>query len=231
MTALIKDLLSYLKHPVLISIAKNVHQPLLLLLRLAVICIFAGIAAGLFSGMLVKLKLIPDPGPSLLDRKDVSHMAFFIGAVFVAPVMEELIFRAQLKRFTGLILFIAFVCGILLTAITGTYWAFLISPFIFLILFVIYRYTLAGSVSRKFGFWQRVFPWHFHFTAICFALVHLSNFEKGIALLPLGILYTLPQFVIGLVLGYTRMNYGLKYSMALHSLYNLSFAILLFSKY
>lgn len=231
MTTLTKALLSYLRYPALVSIPKNPERPFLLLLRLTVICIFAGVGAGLFSEMLVHLKLIPDPGPSLLDRKDMSHMAFFFAAVLVAPVIEELTFRAQLRRFTGLILFVAFACGILLTGFTGTYWAFLISPFIFVILFVIYRYTLAGSVSRKFLFWQRVFPWHFHFTAICFALVHLTNFEKGITLLPLGILYTLPQFAIGLVLGFTRMNYGLRYSIGLHSLYNLSLAVLLFSKY
>lgn len=230
MLALTKALLSYLKRPALVSITKTTGQPLLLILRLTIICIFAGVSAGLFSGLLVNLKLIPDPGPSILDHKDVSHLEFFVGAVFIAPVIEELIFRAQLKRFTGFILFIAFACGILLTAVTGTYWAFLISPFIFIILFVIYRYTLAGSISRKFGFWQRVFPWHFYFTAICFALVHLSNFERGTALIPLGILYTLPQFTIGLVLGFTRMRYGLRYSVALHSLYNLSLAILLFSK-
>lgn len=231
MTTLTKALLSYLKRPALVSIPKNTGQPLLLLLKLAAICIFTGVSAGLFSGLLVKLKLIPDPGPSILDHKDVSHFAFFMGAVFIAPLMEELIFRAQLRRFTGFILFIAFACGILLTAITGTYWAFLISPFIFTLLFVIYRYTLASSIGRKFRFWRWVFPWHFYFTAVCFALVHLSNFERGTALIPLGILYTLPQFTIGLVLGFTRMRYGLRYSIALHSLYNLSLAILLFSKY
>ncbi|HEY0176161.1 MAG TPA: CPBP family glutamic-type intramembrane protease [Pedobacter sp.] len=231
MFGLRKALSGYLSYPGLTVIPEQVQRPLNLLLKLTVICITAGVAAGLFSGMLVHLKLIPDPGPSLLENKEVSHFEFFIGAVCIAPVIEELIFRAQLRRFSASILFFSFICGVLLSSLTGTNWAFLISPVIFIPLFIIYRYTLAGSVTRKFMFWKRVFPWHFYFTAICFGLVHLGNYEKGITLLPLGIIYTLPQLAIGLVLGFTRMNYGLKYSMALHALYNLSLAVLLFSKY
>lgn len=203
----------------------------MILLKLAVICIFMGLGAGYFSDLLISFKLIPDPGPNVLDSKTMPYWAFVFAAVLVAPVMEELIFRAQLRRFTGMIFFISFICGTLLTAATHTSWAFLICPFIFAILFIIYRFTLAGSMLRKFRFWERVFPWHFHLTAVCFALVHLSNYERGIALLPLGILYTLPQLAIGLVLGFARMNYGLKYSMALHAMYNLTFAIVLFSQY
>lgn len=223
--------LHYLKDPYLVSIPKKIANPFTVLFMLTAICICAGVLAGVSSDALVSMKLIPGPGPSILDDKEVSPFQFFIGAAFIAPVMEELIFRAQLKRFTGAIFFIAFMCGVLLCAITKTYWAFLVSPIIFILLFIIYRYTIAGSVTRKFKFWARAFPWYFHFTAICFALVHLSNFHRGIALLPLGILYTLPQLAIGLVLGFTRMNYGLKYSIAIHSLYNLSLAILLLSKY
>ncbi|WP_158796270.1 type II CAAX prenyl endopeptidase Rce1 family protein [Pedobacter sp. L105] len=223
--------LNYLKDPYLVSIPKKITSPFTVIFMLSAICIIAGVFAGVFADLLVHLKLVPAPGPSILDDKEVSPFHFFIGAVLIAPVTEELIFRAQLKRFTGAIFFIAFMCGVLLCAITKNYWAFLISPVIFILLFIIYRFTIAGSVTRKFTFWVRAFPWYFHFTSICFALVHLSNFQKGITLLPLGILYTLPQLAIGLVLGFTRMNYGLKYSIAIHALYNLSFAILLLSKY
>jgi membrane protease YdiL (CAAX protease family) len=220
----------YLRCPWLNAVRANLKNPLYTLFSLTVICLIAGATAGFFSEMLVQQQLIPDPGPSVLDHKDVPQFQFFIGAVFVAPVLEEWIFRAQLKRFSATLLFIAFMFGLLLSAVVKTNWAFLISPIIFGILFLVYRLTIAGSVTRKFVFWRKIFPWHFHLTAICFALVHLGNFEKGIALLPLGIVYTLPQLAIGLVLGYARMFYGLKYSMALHSLYNLFFVVILFLK-
>ena len=221
---------TYLNSPAVIPLPGQQKMSVMLLLQLLAICLIAGFAGGSFSGILIKSHLIPSPGPSVLDRKNLSPFEFFMGAVIIAPVMEELIFRAQLRRFSVSLLFIAFVCGLILSGIVHSAWGFLISPIVFGLIFLIYRFTLAGSVSRKFGFWRKLFPWHFHFTALCFALVHLANFEKGISLLPLGILYTLPQLFIGLVLGYTRMNYGLRYAVLLHSLYNLSFALLLFSK-
>lgn len=230
MFELLKDLGAYLRHPHIARIPEKVNEPFKLILRLVLICVIAGFGTGILSSMLVSYHLIPDPGPSVMDERNIPRAVFAIGAVIGAPLMEEFIFRAQLRRITGNLLFLSFAAGILLAALTKTNWAYLISPFIFGLLYLIYRLNFCGSLSTKYNFWVRIFPWHFHFTAICFALVHLSNFEKGVALLPLGLLYTLPQLSIGLVLGYTRMNYGLKYSIIIHSLYNLTFILLLFSK-
>jgi len=227
MLELIHDLTSYLKHPFLVRIPEKVHRPFALLLKLAFICLIAGLSCGMLLGIFIGLKLIPDPGPSVLEKKMMAKPVLFIMAVIWAPLLEELLFRAQLRRFTGSILFIAFILGAFLSAVIKTDWAFLVSPFIFIVLYLIYRYNLARSVTLKFQFWERIFPWHFHLTAACFGLVHLSNFEKGISLLPLGIIYTLPQLAVGLILGYVRMNYGLKYSFALHAMYNF-FPVLLF---
>lgn len=231
MLELVDDLIAYLKRPYLAFIPEKVNKPFNLLFKLALICIILGIGCGMLTGMLIGLKLIPDPGPSVIDHKKMSKIMLFVMAVVWAPLAEELVFRAQLRRFTGSIAFIAFICGACLSMLFKTDWAFLVSPLIFIILYLIYRYNLARSITLKFEFWERIFPWHFHLTAICFSLMHLSNYEKGINLLPLGILYTLPQLAVGLVLGYTRMNYGLKYSIALHAMYNFFPVLLFISKY
>ncbi|MGY0039439.1 CPBP family glutamic-type intramembrane protease [Pedobacter sp. NJ-S-72] len=231
MLDLIHDLTSYLKHPYLTRIPKSADRPFVLLLKLAFICLIAGVGCGMLLGVLIGMKLIPEPGPSVMDKKTMVKPVLFIMAVIWAPLSEELLFRAQLRRFTGSLLFISFIVGAFLSAIIETNWAFLVSPFVFMVLYLIYRYNLARSVTLKFQFWELIFPWHFHLTAICFALVHLSNFEKGIGLLPLGILYTLPQLAVGLVLGYARMNYGLKYSFALHAMYNFFPVLLFIAKY
>lgn len=231
MLGLVDDLTNYLKRPYLVRIPEKVDKPFNLLLKLAFICIVVGIGCGMFTGMLIGLKLIPDPGPSVMDHKKMSKILLFIMAVVWAPLSEELLFRAQLRRFTASIAFISLSCGAFLSALIQTDWAYLVSPFIFIILYFVYRYNLARSITLKFEFWERIFPWHFHLTAICFSLVHLSNYEKGIGLLPLGILYTLPQLAVGLVLGYARMNYGLKYSFALHAMYNFFPVLLFLSKY
>ncbi|MBB6499474.1 type II CAAX prenyl endopeptidase Rce1 family protein [Pedobacter cryoconitis] len=215
------ELIAYLKNPYLTRIPEKVEHPFLLVFRLGLICLVVGITGGLILGGLIGLKLIPDPGQSSISRTSMSRPVLFIFAVFIGPLVEELVFRAQLRRLSASIAFVAFICGAILTTILQTNWAFMISPFVFVLLYLIYRYRLAGSVTVKFQFWERIFPWHFHLTAICFALVHLSNFENGTGMLSLGLLYTLPQLGVGLILGYTRMNYGLKYSYALHALYNL----------
>lgn len=220
MRFLIEDLFSYLKYPYLTGIPAKVEEPVQLMVRLTLICLVTGVGAGLLVDRLVAFHLLASPGSSLAEHTSMSKPVLFVFAVIVAPIWEELVFRGTLRRFTASLLFISAVPGTILTELTGTAWAYLVSPFLFVILFLLYRFNLAESITRKYRFWTRLFPWYFHFTTLCFALIHLSNYEKGISLLPFGLLYTLPQLMIGLILGYTRMRYGLKYSMVLHGMYN-----------
>ncbi len=62
------------------------------------------------------------------------------------------------------------------------------------------------------------FPLFFWLSTLGFALVHLFNYEAGPAavLLPLVI----PQLVVGSILGYVRVHYGLWASVLLHALHN-----------
>ena len=63
-----------------------------------------------------------------------------------------------------------------------------------------------------------LFPLFYWLSTLAFACVHLFNFEEGalFVLLPL----VLPQFVLGALLGYMRVTYGLGTSIALHALHN-----------
>lgn len=228
---LIGSLFAYLRAPGLRPIAPAPSRPVLLIARLTLICLAAATGARLLGDLLVSRQLIAAPGPSFLEQPQVSLPEFMLGAVLIAPLTEELVFRAQLRRFSASLFFIAFIFGLLLSALTGTRWALLISPVLFVLFFSIYRLTLGYSLTSKFTFWRRLFPLHFYLTAVCFALVHLGNFEKGISLLPLGLFYTLPQLAIGLVLGYTRMNYGFRYAVYLHSIYNLVLAAVLYFRW
>jgi hypothetical protein len=230
MVALLKDIIAYLNHPRLVSIPEKVEKPGLLLFRLSLICLVTGIVSGVAGSLLTGSGLIPGPGPSVTDRITMPEFMLVLGPLLLAPLAEEMIFRWQLRRISLSILFIAFITGTVVSGLTGTTWGYLISPLAFTVLYLIYRFMVTVSLTRKYRFWRSIFPLHFHLTAVCFALVHLANFEKGVNLLPFGILYTLPQLSTGLVLGYTRMNYGLKYAMAVHALYNLLPALLLISR-
>jgi len=231
MLSLIGHILDFIRYPQLTRIPRNIERPFSLLLQLTLLCLFTGISAGIVLSLLISTKLIPPIGPTLMDDGRVSPYMLVLGPLVLGPLGEEIVFRGQLRRLGASIFFVALIPGAILSLALGTYWAFVISPFIFLILYLIYRFNLAGSTTLKYQFWERIFPWHFHLSTICFALMHLANFERGLALLPLGILYTLPQLSVGLIFGYTRMNYGLKYSIALHAMYNFLPAVLLFLKY
>lgn len=74
---------------------------------------------------------------------------------------------------------------------------------------------LKKPVPRLFS---RGFPVFFWLSSIAFALVHLANYTEGALwiLLPLVV----PQLVLGTMLGYVRVHYGLLFAMALHALHN-----------
>ena len=57
--------------------------------------------------------------------------------------------------------------------------------------------------------------------ALAFSLVHLFNFPAD--QLAMALPLVLPQFVIGAILGYTRVTYGLWASILLHALHNGAF--------
>lgn len=67
--------------------------------------------------------------------------------------------------------------------------------------------------------WIHFFPFIFHLSAIIFGLMHLSNFEH-VNNYFLAIPLVSSQLVSGYVLGFTRMKFGLIYSMGLHAVWN-----------
>ncbi len=68
------------------------------------------------------------------------------------------------------------------------------------------------------SWFARAFPLFYWASTVGFALLHLYNFEEGAlaVLLPLVI----PQFVLGSILGYVRVLYGLWASILLHVAHN-----------
>jgi membrane protease YdiL (CAAX protease family) len=69
------------------------------------------------------------------------------------------------------------------------------------------------------GWFQRHFRWFYYGGALLFAGVHLTNFGAG-GFSPTMLPLVLPQFVLGLILGYLRVNRGLLTGAALHTLHN-----------
>ena len=145
----------------------------------------------------------------------------------VAPVLEELAFRAWL---TGRI-----------AALRFAVYGFAALALFTAALFVEARYaaliSVGGAVLVFVGLihWGRTrhrdtavpawFTRHFHWfvwgSALVFGLIHLGNYEPLTH--PFGVLVVLPQTIGGLLLAYTRARLGLGAAMAHHAMYNAVF--------
>jgi hypothetical protein len=68
--------------------------------------------------------------------------------------------------------------------------------------------------------WRKYFGLIFYLTALIFALYHISNYNPSPRQLAYAPLIVLPQFAAGLFFGFTRIRYGLPWSMLMHGLYN-----------
>ncbi|WP_305097926.1 CPBP family glutamic-type intramembrane protease [Croceibacterium aestuarii] len=75
--------------------------------------------------------------------------------------------------------------------------------------------------SDAMSWFQHHFRWFYWGSALAFGSVHLTNFTDGNALILLPL--TLPQLLLGLILGYVRTRFGLWSSMLMHAAHNTLF--------
>ena len=157
------------------------------------------------------------------------HFKFFFVVIFV-PALEELIFRLPLKIKTS---FISFSLGMLLYSLFGfSYTHFevsLLRPYLGVLLFLISLPLILNFILKIINvvpFIIKNYRVYFYLLAAGFAMVHIGNFKPiNYNLIYLYPFYVLPQFVMGVSMGYVRNKYGLQYSLLLHSLINLPHGI------
>lgn len=150
--------------------------------------------------------------------------AIVFAVVLVAPLLEELVFRSWLSgRPRYLIGFpIALIAGVgaaMAGANSTGDQAEIALGAAMLGGIVLYMIAAAMLWKRQAPAWFRtIFVAMFWLSTLAFAAIHLLNFSEGnlAALLPL----ILPQFILGTMLGYLRVNYGLWTAIALHMLHN-----------
>jgi membrane protease YdiL (CAAX protease family) len=162
----------------------------------------------------------------LLDQLELTApLLLFI--LVLAPLGEELIFRGWLTGRPGQVgAFVAVLAGALGMAAAGA----ADQPLVGLSLLVAGLLVAIYLLWRKRGrppmpFFAGHFRWFYFGSTLAFASVHLANFTEGNALVLLPL--TLPQFLLGLILGYARVNFGLWASVLLHMAHNSLFVGLL----
>jgi len=208
------------------------------------------IAAGIIYSIGNKLVNTEDLDHSIQNLlSDSSGLLFLFLVAIVAPIVEELIFRFPLRYmrgtlFLGVIFFT--VLGYLVVAgtltdslshllieksMTGVVEEQIQDPhvlatFIALCIFILGLIIITTiSFSQKFldyiaSFMRSSFPYIFYLTAVLFGYVHIMNFSGEMEWYWIPLL-TLPQFSMGLTLGYGRLRFGFLACMLLHSINNL----------
>jgi membrane protease YdiL (CAAX protease family) len=140
--------------------------------------------------------------------------------VLILPMGEELVFRSWLSGRAGHVVAAATVmAGLAILLLSGP------QPHPVLALGAV---AITAALAAGAAFWLRGRPpmpfFGRHFAAfyfassLLFALAHLSNYSQGAALILLPLV--IPQLVVGLILGYARVTYGLWSDMLLHIMHN-----------
>ncbi|MCE7997107.1 MAG: CPBP family intramembrane metalloprotease [Roseivirga sp.] len=144
-------------------------------------------------------------------------LEFMLMAVFLAPPIEEFLFRLPL-RYSKRNLRIWLV----LSALFVLVFQYIVS----LVLFSLWLYWLTRGKDRQFDvkvmrFYKRFGVAIFWFFALFFAAIHLSNFTANSLPIHLYLPAIVPQIIAGISLGVTRLRLGFWWAMLLHALFNL----------
>jgi len=148
----------------------------------------------------------------------------FIVVVLVAPIFEEIIFRLPLKLGkVGISITAGLICyrllaGRLFASEFYDLYSYLKIAIALIFSLITFKFLPASwLVAMKANY-----KYFFYSVAVIFALVHLSNFSSfNYSVLLFYPFFTLPQFLMGLLIGYVRVEYGFLYGIALHSMINL----------
>lgn len=80
------------------------------------------------------------------------------------------------------------------------------------------------------NFWNKKFGYIFYLSAIVFAFIHITNYDSNDNIIYLIPILVLPQFIMGLFLGYLRVRYNFMLGYFMHALHNAIFiSVALFS--
>jgi membrane protease YdiL (CAAX protease family) len=154
--------------------------------------------------------------------EDLSSLKIFLLAVILAPFVEEMLFRYQLKYPLLMTIFLILSIGYLL----GQFFGLTQNPLWLAIQFLImvsciFLYQYDDIRLRIIDFTTRYYGYFFYWTAIVFAFIHSYNFDLSPDQWYYVPILVMPQFLLGLLLGYIRMQLNIGYAIVVHGLNNL----------
>jgi hypothetical protein len=216
----LNDFIGYLKKPDPFIKQKYKFIPFRDLMLLVVLSLVASSILESFNHLLVNLKFILPEPKSLFDSYKYSNWEIALIGILVAPPLEELMFRYQLRRINFFCSFIAIGTFILVANLNNHLLVALFGLTDLICLIFLIRW-INNHPKFKYRIITTTFPFVFYLIAIIFGLVHITNFLNFENYGPTIAFWVLPQLFGGLVLGYTRMRYGFYSGILVHAVYNL----------
>lgn len=223
-----RDFFAYLKNPVLIETTEIFTFKIYL--RTILLCYLLIFLTSFFIAILNIIKLLPDLGDPKIDS-----LYLFLIVVVIGPLIEEILFRLNLKMSKrNIALFLAVVTTAIMKIIFNgsekNYW-FLGAIPLFLIIY--YAINRPGFPILKIeNFMKSKFKYIFHLLAFTFGMLHLTNYPSVYWWMVLIIpLLTAPYIAMGYLFGYVRMKYGFSYGWLMHATVNFISAVLMMPKH
>ena len=209
-------LAAFLKHPYLPRSTLRTGLSARLLARLFLLDLLAIIA---FGTIILAVASFGIEFPENLNSTLGLDPQTVLLLVIVAPILEEIAFRSWLSGRPGILFALLWAgAGIAGLTIMGSGAGFA-GPFVALAGLVVAVMMLVALRGRPpLPIFERHFAYFFWASAVLFAAVHLANYEEGALAILLPLL--VPQFVVGTLAGYIRVQCGLIWSIALHAAHN-----------
>jgi len=186
-----------------------------------ILAIIVGVSIGIFYDADNKTTI------SMAER--FSPLALFFVSVIALPLLEEIESRLSLK-FKPIFLALTLSAIGYVIASKTMYDAKLSDihnhfleriTIVIALLLVTYPLFSIPRVKKALElFWEKKFRWIFYFFCFGFAWMHIFNYELTLEHLLLMPIITLDKLVSAMCYGYTRMNYGFIYSLAIHMVNN-----------
>jgi hypothetical protein len=198
----VENLLSFLKSPYQVETYSNIKISDFIFLLLITILVVVPYA------LILEWAGIDQFDNIMMELLEKNKWLLAIMAIFLAPLIEEPIFRLHLDLKKSSIWW---GLGFSLLMISGVWY-----PVALIWGYLIFLYVMISKGLKP----------NLKFVVYCssalFALVHMTNFTefdygKYFYLVPFLVA---AQFVVGLVLSYIRLNHGMKWAIIFHGVYN-----------
>jgi membrane protease YdiL (CAAX protease family) len=198
-TATFNEFISFIKNPEDRPIHHHAtRKKLTTVLSLFLIQLPILMILGMLFSLIEELGLI-DQDAHIMEEmmKSFSTIQIVLLVAIVGPILEEIIFRMMIRFRRNYII----LWTIKLLAMLG----------------VQTKYALLRNFRMR---WDQYFTVVFYCSVMIFGLVHITNFKGSINVYLLAPILVSPQLIMGMVLGYVRLKYGLIWSIYFHSFHN-----------